>query len=165
MSTLRFGCSSSSRPTSARSSAAQPTWAPTNVVARMPPDEAPERPEQRVERRETRSVAHLDGPRRPEVPVRVRVQLLPALVVRIERLEERDRVGDVDDDREAQVGGGRPERVEPRVVDVDEAAVGVARPQPEQLPDLEPARPARRGVPQPSRLGLAEGAGRAAQPS
>ena len=32
MSTLRFGCSSSSRPTSARSSAAQPTWAPTNVV-------------------------------------------------------------------------------------------------------------------------------------
>src|SRR6476469_6605034 len=89
--------------------------------------------------------------------VRVREQLLPTLVVRIERLEERDRIGDVDDDREAQVGGGRPKGVEPRVVDVDEATVSVARPQPEQLPDLEPSRSPRGGVPQPSRLGLAEG--------
>ena len=76
--------------------------------------------------------------------------------VGVERLEERDRVGDVDDDREVQLGGGRPERVEARVVDGDEAAVRVARPQPEQLPDLEPARAPRGRVAQPRRLGLAE---------
>ena len=158
MSTLRFGCSSSSRPTSARSSAAQPTWAPTNVVARMPPDEPPERREQLVERREPGRVA----PSRSAASARsaspgCASSSSQRSLCRIERLEERDRVGDVDDDRKAQVGGGRPERVEPRVVDVDEAAGGVARPQPEQLPDLEPARSPRGGVPQPSRLGLAEG--------
>ena len=84
------------------------------------------------------------------------VELLPALVLRVERLEECDRIGDVDDDRQVQLRGGAPERVEPRVVDGDEAAVGIARPQAEQLPDLEPARATRGGVPQPGCLRLAE---------
>ena len=123
---------------------------------RMARDEPPERRQQLVERREPGRVALVGRPGRPEVPVRMGVQLLPALVRRVERLEERDRVGDVDDDRQVELGGGRPERVEPRVVDGDEAAVGIARPQSEQLPDLEPARAPRGGVPQPGRLGLAE---------
>jgi hypothetical protein len=86
----------------------------------------------------------------------VGVELLPALVPGVERLEEGDRVGDVDDDREVKLCGGGPERIEAPVVDRDETAVGIARPQSEQLPDLEPARSPRRGVPQPGRLRLSE---------
>src|SRR5438270_929928 len=82
----------------------------------------------------------VEGSGRPEVPVGVPLALLPSLVGRVERPEERDRVGDVDDDREVELRGRRPERVETRIVNRDEPPIGIARPQAEQFPDLEPAR-------------------------
>ena len=74
----------------------------------------------------------------------------------IERLEERDRVRDMDRDRHAELARGRPQRVEPRVVDRDEPSARVPRPQAEQLPDLEPARAGGDPVTQARGLGLAE---------
>ena len=59
--------------------------------------------------------------RRPEVPVGMRRELLPALVALVERVEEGDRVGDMDDDGQAQARTDRPERVEALVVDGDDA--------------------------------------------
>ena len=119
-----------------------------NVVRGWRRDEPLERRQQRVEGRHARRVGVVVGPRRPEMPVRVGVELLPALVRRVERLEERHRIGDVDDDRDPELRGGRPQRVEPRVVDGDQPAVRVACAKPERLPDLEPAGAAGDGVPQ-----------------
>ena len=93
---------------------------------------------------------------RPEVPVRVLGQLLVSLVRRVERLEEGDRVGDVDDHRQVELRGGRPEWVEPLVVDGHEPAGGIARSQPKHLPDLEPACAAGGRIAQPCRLDLTE---------
>ena len=100
MSTFRFGCSSS-RPATRR----QVLGRAADVGAderrpRVRPDEPPERRQQGVEPRHARGVGVVVGSDRPGVPVRVGEQLLPALVRRVERLEEGDRVGDVDDDRE-----------------------------------------------------------------
>ena len=89
-------------------------------------------------------------PRRPEVPVRVGVQLLPALVGRVERLEERDRVGDVDDDRDVELGGGLPQRIEPRVVHGHETTMDRARRRPSSFQTLRPRRPASTDVAQPA---------------
>ena len=137
-----------------------------NVVRGWRRDQPLEGRQQRVERRDARGVGVVVRPRRPEMPVRVGAQLLPALVRRVERLEEGDRVGDVDDDRDPELGGGRPQRVEPRVVDGDQPAVRIARAQAERLPDLEPAGAARDRVAQPRRLRLAErGIGRPARRS
>ena len=131
---------SSMRPTSARSSAAHPTWAPMNVVRGCRPStrsegrpadssNAPGTPGRRAGRRRSG---------RPEVPVRVVVELLPALVGRVERLEERDRVGDVDDHRDVELRGGLPERIESLVVHRHQPTGRIASPQAQQLPDLEP---------------------------
>ena len=90
------------------------------------------------------------------MPVRVGLELLDAFVVFVERLEERDRVRDVDGHRDAEFGGRGPERVEPRVVDRDETAVGPARVEAQRLPDLEAAGAGGDAVTQTRRLGLAE---------
>ena len=85
--------------------------------------------EQRVERRVHRAVA--------EPPVRVGPQLVEPLVVRVERVEERDRVGGVDQHRQAQLAGEREHRDHARVVGQDERAGRVADGQPEVLPHLD----------------------------
>ena len=61
-----------------------------------------ERVDHRVERGEPLPVA--------EPPVGVLEQLLQPFVVRVDRLEERHRIGHVDRDGESQVGGGVPQR-------------------------------------------------------
>lgn len=131
---------------------------------RMTRDEPPESGQQVVERWKSRVVGPFCRPGRPEMPVRVGVELLPALVPGVERLEEGDRVGDVDDDREVKLCGGGPERIEAPVVDRDETAVWIARPQSEQLPDLEPAR-SRAAESRSRAASVSPNAGSAAQPS
>ena len=61
-----------------------------------------------------------------ELPIRVAVQLLPALVGGVERIEERHWVGDVDQHRQIQLAGSRPQRVEPRIVHCHQRAVLIA---------------------------------------
>ena len=85
-----------------------------------------------IERRERGAVA--------EVPIGIREQLLHPLVRAVERLEERDRVGDVDRDGDAQACRRVPERTEPTVVGHQQLAAVVTDPQTELLPDLQPAR-------------------------
>ena len=78
-----------------------------------------------------------------ERPVRVRVQLLPALVVAVDGEEEGLRVGGVDRDRHVERRGGLPHRVEALVVDLHQRAGGDIVPeiQAEGLKDLQPAGP------------------------
>ncbi len=105
--------------------------------------------------REARLVRPAVGAGRPDMPVGVGEQLFDALVVFVERLEEGDRVRDMDGHRDAQLAGGRPERIEARVVDGDQAAIRSPRAEAQRLPDLETAGSRRRrhraGVPPPSR--------------
>jgi hypothetical protein len=54
----------------------------------------------------------------------------------VEWSEERGRVADVDDDREAQLRDRRPQRGEPLVVDAQTSPVDVSLPEPEVLPYL-----------------------------
>ncbi len=122
----------------------------------VPGDDRLEAVDELVERWEPVRLGAPAGPRRPEVPVGVLAQLLVALVRGVERLEERDRVGDVDRHRQAELPRRRPQRVEAGVVHRHESAPGVARPQPQELPHLEAARPRRGAVPQPGRLHLPE---------
>ena len=112
--------------------------------------------DQLVERREAAGVRPARQARRPEVPVRMLVQLLPSLVGRVERPEERDRVGDMDGDRQTELAGRGPERIEAGVLDRDEPAGRVARPEPEQLPDLQPAGAVAGRRAEPAGLLLAE---------
>jgi hypothetical protein len=123
---------------------------------RVPADEPAEPREHGVERWEAGGVGVVVGAGRPEMPVRMLAELLPALVRRVERLEERDGVGDVDEDRQRQLRGSRPQRIEAGVVDGDEAALRVPGPKPQALPDLEPACPASGRVAERSSLRLAE---------
>src|SRR5215213_5484479 len=95
-------------------------------------------------------------PRRVEVPVRVFVQLLPALVEAIERRKEGDRVSDVNQDRHVELRGRRPERIEPGIVDRDELPLGLAEAQPEPLPDLQASRTEGNRLAQALRLRLAK---------
>ncbi len=119
-------------PTRPRSSAAQPTWAPTNVVRRVAREQPVEATQQLVEPGIAGAVGVVDiAHGRPEVPVGMLAQLLPALVRPIQRIEERDRVRHVDDHRHAQVGGCPPQRVEPRIVHAAPAGHrGLGRPGP-----------------------------------
>ena len=71
------------------------------------------------------------------------MQLLPALVGRVERIEERDRVGDVDQHRQVQLAGGGPQRVEPRIIHRHQRAMLIAHMQAKRLPDLQPLGAAR----------------------
>ena len=82
------GAARACRSRSPRSSAAHPTWAPTKVVAGC-------RPTSRSSAPRSSSKPGYPAPpgsiaRRPEVPVGVGMELLPALVGAIERIEERD---------------------------------------------------------------------------
>ena len=156
MSTLRFGFSSSSRPTRPRSSAAQPTWAPTNVVRGW---RATSRP------KAASSSSNGGNPGASGSPAgRVGQKCQSGWAW---SSSQRSFVGSSGSKKaigsamwmttgRSSSAAAVPERVEARVVDRDEAAVGIARPQAEQLPDLEPARSPRGGVPQPGRLRLPE---------
>ncbi len=109
-----------------------------------------------VERREPVQVGAARRARRPEVPVRVRVELLPALVAPVERLEEGDRVRDVDRDRHIELARGSPERVKACVVHGHQPTARVPGAQAQQLPDLEAACAGGHALAQPGRLRLAE---------
>ncbi|GAC1670264.1 MAG: hypothetical protein NVS9B8_13430 [Candidatus Limnocylindrales bacterium] len=63
------------------------------------------------------------------------MEFLPALIGGIERLEERDRIGDVDQDWETQLASRHPEWIKADVIDCDEPTLGVARAQAKELPD------------------------------
>ena len=100
------------------------------------------RRDQRLERRhepvEAREAA-------PEVrPVGLLEQLLEPLVAAVDRVEERDRVGRVDEHGEIQLAGRREDRREPLVVGQHQRAALVDDAEAEVLPDLEPARARRR---------------------
>jgi len=88
----------------------------------------------------------------PEVPVGMLAELVVALVRAVERVEEGDRVGDVDGDRDAELAGGRPQWVEPGIVDRHEAPRRVAGGQAQRLPDLEAAGAGRDARPEPAGL-------------
>ena len=120
---MEVRCTHEDRATRARSSGAQPTWAPMNVVSGCRATTA-SRPSISSSNGGNPSPPVVAGPRRPEVPVRVRPQLLLALVGRVEGLEERDGVGDVDHHRKTERPGGRPQRVEAGVVYRDEPSCG-----------------------------------------
>ena len=77
-------------------------------------DEGLEGVGQGVERWEPRSIA--------EPPVRVLEEFLQALVVLVERLEEREGIAGVDHHRDAGVGACIPDGIEPRVVGQDQLA-------------------------------------------
>ena len=157
----RRGSSGSARGSSttrARSSAAQPTWAPMNVVAGWRATTASSPSISSSNGGKPSSSGPPGGPRRPEVPVGVVAAAPPsARCVVVERVEERDRVGDVDRDRDAQLAGRRPQRVEARVVDRDEPRrAGRAPAGRAVFQTLRPAGAGRHAVAQPRRLGLAE---------
>ena len=86
----------------------------------------------------------------------MRVQFLPALVAAVQRIEEGDRVGDVDQDRPVEFCGSGPDRIEPRIVHRDQFASLVAHPQSQRLPDFETLRAAGRLGTQSRRSPLAE---------
>ena len=158
MSTWKFGQASSCAPTQSRSSALQPTWAPMKVVAGWAAQESGELVHQLDEGGEVGVVEGAGRASRVEMPIGVAMELFPALVEAVERLEEGDGIGDADHHRQTQFGGGGPEGVEARVVDGHQATVRVAHAQPERFPDLQAARPDRRRLAQAARLGLAESA-------
>ena len=62
----------------------------------------------------------------------------PSARGRVERIEEGDRIGDVDQHRQIQLAGSRPQRVESRIVHCHQRAVLIAHMQAEWLPDLQP---------------------------
>ena len=132
MSAYRFGYASSIRETHARSSAQHATWAPMKVVAGWVATRASKESMIRSNDGNVGTVA--------DVPVGIREQLLQPLVRPVERLEEGDRVGDVDRDGDAQACRRVPERTEPTVVGHQQLAAVVTDPQTELLPDLQPAR-------------------------
>jgi len=69
--------------------------------------------------------------------------------VRVERLEERDRVGDVDEHRQAEIARERQGAHHARVVGQHQGAGGVPDLQPEVLPHLHARRAAGRAVAEP----------------
>ncbi len=71
------------------------------------------------------------------MPVRMGMQLFPALVDLVEGIEKGDRVGDVDEDRDLQLGGGLPQWIEAGVINGDKLAVMIAHLKAKALPDLE----------------------------
>ena len=93
---------------------------------------------------------------RPEVPVGMRPQLLPALVVRVQRVEEGDRVSHVDDDHRPRLRTHRPEGVESRIVHRHDLAPRVTGAQAQRLPGLDADRPAPHRILEPPRLHLTE---------
>ena len=95
-------------------------------------------------------------PCRPEVPVGVRLQFLPPFVAWVERLEEGGGISDVDDHREVELRGRRPQRIEPLVINGDETSVGVAGSEPQRFPDLEAVSSAPCGVLKAPRFCLPE---------
>ena len=123
---------------------------------RMPGDHRLEAVDDLVERAGSRARPAARRPARPEMPVGLRLQLLPALVGLVERLEERDRVGDVDRDGDGQLAGRGPQRVEPAIVDRDEPAIGSRARRPSVFQTFRPRAPAADTVPQPRGLRLAE---------
>jgi hypothetical protein len=74
----------------------------------------------------------------------------------VERQEERDRIADMDQDRQPELAGGRPKGVEPRIVDRDEPTTRVPCFETEALPDLQPACAGGSGVAESERRSLAE---------
>ncbi len=73
-----------------------------------------------------------------ETPIGMAEQLLQSLIEAVDRLEEGDRVGDVDQDRQPQLTGGIPERGETRIVRHQQVAVGILEVEAEVFPDFEP---------------------------
>ncbi len=76
-----------------------------------------------------------------ERPVGVLVQFLVAFVLLVDRLPERLRIAAVDRHRQPQSPGGRPHRVQPRVIDGDDLLVLVFPVQPKRLGDFSPLAP------------------------
>ena len=122
MSTWKFGARSRIVATRAEVLGRAPDVGADEHRRRVADDDGLEPVDQLVERREAVEIRAAGRAGRPEVPVGVLVELLPALVPCVERLEERDRVGDVDRHRDAELARGGPQRVQARVVDRDERA-------------------------------------------
>ena len=74
-----------------------------------------------------------------EAPLRVLAELVPALVLRVDGLEEGVRVGGVDGDRDPEAAALGPDRVETRVVHLQQATAAVADLETELLQHLETA--------------------------
>ena len=89
-----------------------------------------------------------------EEPLGVLVELVPALVVPVERREEGAGVARVDLDRPLVPGADLPDRVELGVVDRQEAAVLVADAQAQRLVELQPLGPGLEALGQPRRLAV-----------
>ncbi len=156
MSTWKFGCPLEDRAHPPEVLRRTPDVGADEHRRRMAHHDPLQRVDQLVERREAVEVRAAGGPGRPEVPVGMLVELLPALVRGIERLEERDRVRDMDRHRHPELPRRRPQGIQARVVDRDQPSARVPGPKPEELPHLEAAGTGGDAVAEARRLGLAE---------
>ena len=157
MSTWKFGCRSSIELDEREVFRRTADMGPDERRLRVTTDDPVEGGQDLVKGREASlGVIRIPPSRRPEVPVGMRRELLPPLVALVERVEEGDRVGHMDDDGQAQPRTGRPQRVEALVVDADDASVGVARAQAERLPGLQATGALPGRVLEAPRLHLAE---------
>src|SRR5665213_1229445 len=115
--------------------------------ARVLRDQALELLDQRLKRRELRT---------KEMPVRMRLKLLPAFVGVIKRLEEGNRVGDMDQHGDGRLAGGLPQVKEPWIIDWNQFTCSVPVMQAQRLPYFKAARPATHAVLQLAGHGLPE---------
>ena len=72
--------------------------------------------------------------------IRKQREFEPALIREIDRLEEFRRIGDVDEDRDLQIGGLLPHRIELRIVKLQPRAVGLLDAEPEIFHDFADAQ-------------------------
>ena len=156
MSTNRFGCSSSIRDTSPRSSAAQPTWAPTKVVAGCRPTSRSNaarsssnggkpassgRPAGRVGQKCQSGCSRSSSQRSFAASSGSKNAIGSAMWMTTGR-SSAAAVAHSGSSRSSSTATSRP--------------CGSRARSPSDLPDLEPARPAGDRIAQPGRLGLAE---------
>ncbi len=72
-----------------------------------------------------------------ETPARVAAQLFPAFVEAVDGVEECRGIAAVNQHGDAEVPTGRPNRIPPRVIDLDQPAVGIAVAEPQLLKNLQ----------------------------
>ncbi len=71
------------------------------------------------------------------MPVGMCAQLFETLIVFVNRVEEGDRIGDVDQHRQTEFRRRLPDRIEALVIDRDQFALMVFDVQPERFPDFQ----------------------------
>ncbi len=102
-----------------------------NVVLRMTLDQFCQTIHDRHERRKRRA---------EKLPIGMALQLFPAFVRFIQRIEKRHRISHVDHHGPIEFRRRLPDGIEPRIVDLHQFAMMIAHVQSERLPDLQTLR-------------------------